>query len=368
MKITLIIPTLRQGGAERVASVLSREWAKCHDVRVLVFDLTAAEFSAGGHVVDLHHAADPRYFVKAKRFIERALSIWRAERNSPSDIVVALMESAGFPAVLAALIGGWRSRLIVSVRDNPVHFSRLTRWAMRVFYALPFAVVVPSEGLAGAVIRSCGLHRRRVVTVPNPVLIERQGAAVSPCPEPYLLSVCRLERSKKGLDVLVAAHSMMEKEMPLLICGDGPDRAAIAADVAASARSGRVRLCGAVPDPVRYYSNAALFVFPSRFEGRPNALIEAMAAGCLVVSADCDFGPRELLTGALAELLVPVGNVAALAKKVDEVLCWSDDKKRVTRLALQNAVAGYSAPLVADSWLSLIPDRSPFGGGAGGAC
>jgi glycosyltransferase involved in cell wall biosynthesis len=67
-------------------------------------------------------------------------------------------------------------------------------------------------------------------------------------------------------------------------------------------------------------ARARLLVHASRSEGLPGAIIEAMACGIPVVSTDCDFGPREVITPGRDGFLVPVGDAAALAEKVAELI------------------------------------------------
>jgi glycosyltransferase involved in cell wall biosynthesis len=65
---------------------------------------------------------------------------------------------------------------------------------------------------------------------------------------------------------------------------------------------------------------AAVFVLPSRYEGFPNALIEAMAMGCAVVAADCGSGPGEIVRNEIDGLLVPPEDTESLARALRRVL------------------------------------------------
>jgi glycosyltransferase involved in cell wall biosynthesis len=127
---------------------------------------------------------------------------------------------------------------------------------------------------------------------------------------PLVVCVGRLCR-QKGQDVLLSAWESVLARVPgarLVLVGDGPDRARLAARAPAS-----VLFTGAVADAAAWYRAADLVVLPSRWEGMALAPLEAMACGRPVVVTDVD-GAREGLPPALVpHCLVPPGDPAALA-------------------------------------------------------
>ncbi|MEU0444640.1 glycosyltransferase [Streptomyces tendae] len=135
----------------------------------------------------------------------------------------------------------------------------------------------------------------------------RHGVAAD---TPLVVCVGRLCR-QKGQDVLLDAWQSVLARVPdarLVLVGDGPDRARLAARAPAS-----VLLTGAVGDAAAWYRAADLVVLPSRWEGMALAPLEAMACGRPVVVTDVD-GAREGLPSALVpHCLVPPGDPAALA-------------------------------------------------------
>ncbi len=80
--------------------------------------------------------------------------------------------------------------------------------------------------------------------------------------------------------------------------------------------SENVILCGANQDAIFEVAKSKIYVLSSRYEGMPNALIEAMAAGTACISTDCKFGPSELINDGKNGLLIPVDDVRTLSEKI----------------------------------------------------
>jgi glycosyltransferase involved in cell wall biosynthesis len=94
--------------------------------------------------------------------------------------------------------------------------------------------------------------------------------------------------------------------------------------------------------------SAALFVLSSRWEGLPNALIEAMACGTSVVSTDCPSGPMEILENGRWGRLVPIAAPNALAHAIQATLDDSDKPKVIVR------ANDFNVKFAADAYLSLL--------------
>lgn len=110
----------------------------------------------------------------------------------------------------------------------------------------------------------------------------------------------------KGLDILIQASPLLGNVHTVII-GDGPARPASVPP--------RTHLLGTIPDAARLLPAFDVFVLPSRKEGLPYALIEAMAAGLPIVATTVG-GIPEIITHEKNGLLVPVENPAALAAAI----------------------------------------------------
>ncbi len=115
----------------------------------------------------------------------------------------------------------------------------------------------------------------------------------------------------------------------------------------------RCHLNGPVEDVVKVYQDSSIFVLSSRFEGFGMVLVEAMACGLPVVSFDCPAGPDEIITDGVDGLLVPSGDVHALAEKLMILMSDENLRRRVGQQARQTAQR-YDMATLADQWKTLF--------------
>lgn len=122
---------------------------------------------------------------------------------------------------------------------------------------------------------------------------------------------------QKGFDLLIPAFARVVERHPdwmLHICGDGPQRKRLERLIIEHGLSNNVLLMGPVDRLDLEMSQASMYVLSSRFEGLPMVMIEAMSLGLPVVSFDCPTGPREVIQNGRSGILVPDGDVGALAR------------------------------------------------------
>jgi glycosyltransferase involved in cell wall biosynthesis len=166
----------------------------------------------------------------------------------------------------------------------------------------------------------------------------------------------------KGFDILIEAFARIASDFPdvrLIIAGEGPERAALSALADRLCIGDRVDLPGWLPEPGDIMAHAKMFVLSSRYEGFPNALIEAMSCGMPVIST-ASIGALEIITHEVDGLLVPVDAVSQLAHAMKRLLTNSSLRERLARNA-RGVSTRYSIDAIVPMWDAVIEDGAAAG-------
>lgn len=168
---------------------------------------------------------------------------------------------------------------------------------------------------------------------------------------PVVASVGRLSH-EKGLDLLLEAWGRIAPHRPgwrLHVYGDGPDGRELREQARACCPPGSVEFRGVVDDVEDALVEASVFALPSRAEGFPMSVLEAMAYGLPTVAFDCAPGVRELLGGGLGGVLVEPGDTAAFAGELERLIGDPELRRRLGAEAV-GSVARFRPDAVLARW------------------
>lgn len=334
-RIAFCITELDRGGAERALTQL-----------VLGLDRAAWLprvycLSARGHFTDVLEAGgvtveclNGRGLWSFPRVLARLVQALRGFRP-------ALLQTFLFHGNLVGRIAGRLAGVPVIVSGIRVA-DRRSRWYGRVdrcTNGLAQMNVCVSQGVADFAVRETGLKPSKVCVIPNGVNVDlfaqaqpADMAAVGLRGDlPVITTVGRLE-AQKGIGYLLQAASIVLQKHPesqFLIVGDGPDRASLEALALSLSISKSVWFVGARSDVPSLLKASSAFVLPSLWEGMPNALLEAMAAGLPVIATAVE-GSREIVLPGVTGWLVSPANSTELAQAILHVLEHPDVADRVS--------------------------------------
>lgn len=326
-RIAILISDLEGGGAQRQALFLAGEWARRgHAVTILTYEPpgTAAFFDVPPNVL-IRRVDGIRkstgMVARVVRNLERVRTVRAALRELKSDILFTFMAEISVTGLLAAR--PLKIPVVACERTNPrVYPTGLWRVMRDLAYPRCDRIVCQTRAAADY-FASTGKAR----VIPNIVYVPDVSADVdmSLPARPFIASLGRLS-TEKGHDVLIEAFARIAPLYPdidLLIIGEGPRRAALEHLAVALNVAGRVHMPGASKDPFAQLSKAKAFILPSRFEGFPNALTEAMALGLPCVATGFG-GVEDIIRDGQNGVIVPLEDADAMAQAIAGLLQYPD--------------------------------------------
>lgn len=365
-KVSIFLPSLDGGGAERVFADLANEFAAL-GFRV-DFALASAhgpyldEVSAGVRIIDFGASGVLRSLPKLARYL-------RLERP---DVMLSGLDHANLIAILARFVSGNRARCVISMRSVPTAVSRedwsvygwIAAQLMRVAYRFADKIIANSEFVASDLSQFLPILKNKLHVIHNPLnidSIEESSRATIDHPwcavgaPPIVLGVGSLAVLKDFPTLIRAFCSVRSKrDCRLVILGEGPDRTKLEMLICQLGLQRDVYLPGFVSNPYAWMRRAGVFVSSSLTEGCPNALMQALACGTPVLSTDCPGGSAEILEGGRWGRLVPVGKPQVMAAAILTILA-STTHPNVRKRANDFALKG-----IAQEYLHiLLPDHFP---------
>jgi glycosyltransferase involved in cell wall biosynthesis len=313
VKLYFLINSLAGGGAEKVAIRLSEHLPASAFILLecdVKYKTDKPIFFLSNHSTKtspiIKTLSIPIYAYKLSKFLEK------------TSLVVSFLERANFVNIISKLFK--KHRAIISVRMDQqtghVGLRKLNKLLVRLLYPKADLIIAVSHGVKESLI-NLGIEEEKIKVIYNPYPIdeirelvkEPLGSYEEIFKHPVLITAGRLTKQKGQWYLLRVFKALKEKhkDLKLVILGEGELKDYLVKlseelglktyvwDRDALSESFDVYFLGFQKNPFKFIARSKLFVFPSLWEGFPNALVEAMACGVCVVSSDCRSGPREIL-------------------------------------------------------------------------
>lgn len=322
-KIILYIDVMYRGGAQRVMSVLSQYLSNKIAEVILVTDFEAPnpslEYEISKKVKRLYLKKDNNGNPFLKN-IERIKNLRKIVINEKPDIILSFLGRPNMRMLLATI--GLKCRKIVSVRNDPnkeYGSSFVNKAIANLLFLLADGCVFQTVEASKYFLKRI---RKKSTIIFNPV--SENFYCITPSKnKKNIITVGRLE-PQKNHKLLIDSFEKICDKFPnddLFFYGDGSLKAELENYVETKKMSHRIHFMGNVNLIENVLRDAKVFVLSSDYEGMPNALMEAMAAGVACVSTDCPCGgPKTLISDNSQGLLVPCNDVNAMALAIKNIL------------------------------------------------
>lgn len=346
-KILQIIPTLDRAGAEKQAALLAAHLPRDE------FAVEVCALTRGGPLEAELKAAKISVTVIGKRWKADPIAYWRLKQHIAAvkpDLVQTWLFAANAYGRAAARAAGVK-HLVASERC-------IDQWKAGWQFAIDRRlirdtqrVIVNTPGVRDFC-TAHGLPREKVTVIANgaspaqPSRISREALLAElglPADSQLIGTAGRLWPQKRMKDLIWAFELVyvLQPKAKLLVIGDGPERSILERFVRDLQVSDKVLLLGHRDDVPDLMPHLDLYWSGSEYEGMPNSVMEAMAAGVPVVATDIS-GHRDLITPDETGYLYPVGDRNPLARLTERLLLDPDLRRRVADAARQRMLAEFS--------------------------
>ncbi|PKQ44065.1 glycosyltransferase family 4 protein [Confluentibacter flavum] len=322
-KIGFVIGSLSSGGAERVISTLSNELINKYDIVIITFVKDDPFYSLNEKIKVIackETISTPTSIFQSLRLnLELLKGVSKVIKTEKIDIIIGFITSANIVATLAAKLNKIPS--IISERNNPMITDVPKFWVLMRHLVYPKAdkLILQTEGVKK--FYKDRIKSNKIVILPNPISKDLSSLRDDKVKkENIILTVGRLDKNKCHDLIINAFKGVKSNDWKLLIVGVGPMENNLKELIKISNLQDSVKLLGKVKDIHKYYNSAGVFVFASRTEGFPNALLEAMYFGMPTISTDCNFGPSEIIENGKNGYLIPVGDQEMLEKRLKTLI------------------------------------------------
>lgn len=355
-KISLFIPSLAGGGAERVFINLAHEFVSFgYDVDLIVCNKTG-ELSTGVKnisIVDL----------KSSSVFKSVFPLFKHLRQSEPKFLFAAMPHANIAAVISCLFS--KIKVIITIHEdvfkryeNSNFKNKVILKLSKLIYPFAFALIAVSKGVLESERRFLkrSIPKNNCV-IYNPILdknfpVSKNLNIYKPKSQtdPFrIVSVGRLTHQKDYLTLLKAIKLTSSSiNLSLDIYGNGELENELKKYCVDNEISDIVSFKGFSSDLSEIYSDKDIFILSSRWEGFGNVIVEAIAFGCIVISTNCNHGPAEILENGKYGYLFDVGDPEQLSK----ILC-SIFEGSIIKYDISEAISLYNATSVSKQYLQL---------------
>jgi glycosyltransferase involved in cell wall biosynthesis len=325
MKIILILPFLKAGGTERQASYIANYLHNNgHHVQLLCIENTG-QF---GTLFDV-----PIHYLNSKfrnsRLFRNIYLVARYLRNSDTDVIISRAWSTN---IICGIVGMLTGQPVVHFLSGSIDLSGHSFLKKRIFtFVLSRSAKIISVSHASKenCIKWLNIDEKLIEVVHNGVdvhNIQQLAKEEMEIPDGFnhelpTITFVGTQEHRKGVDILLQAAEQVVNTHPVnvLIIGKGESLEQYVAMRDKMKLKNYVFFLGEKLNPFPYMKKASIFILPSRAEGFPNVLLEAMSLKCAVIAADCETGPREVIDGKNG-ILIPVEDPQSLSNEMIKLI------------------------------------------------
>lgn len=357
-RVLFVLPSLRGGGAERAVVILLRGLDRSRfEPHLALLDSVGPYLEELPKDLEVHH-------LRVRRVRYAVPVLVRLMRKLRPKVAVSSLIELNLAMVVATTFLPRGPKLFL--REDTCVGAQFAgrgfaakRWLYRRLCARADGIICVADYVLNDLAENFGIPREKLLRIYNPIEIERVRQMADKQGNPYpnsnprFVAVGRLAKVK-GFDILLEAMALARQKLPLaelIILGEGPLELELKRQTRQLRLDHAAHFFGFQPNPYGYMKHADVFVLPSRYEGLPLVLLEALALGAPVAAADCPGGVKEAIAGCPMCRLVPPQDAAALA---EAMVSAYNSKSSLSYGSVEETLSRFSAGQVVQEYERLL--------------
>lgn len=367
--LLFVIPTLEiGGGAERIASVLSKKLSKYYNIYILTFYEQKKNYPFGGNYNSLYSSGSNW----KKLFLP--IQICKVLRNISPDLIISFIDYVNSLLILIKLLFRIKIPLFICNHTNPLsHYQKSDRYLnilIPILYSSTYVdkIITIADHIKEILKEYYGINNNKIKTIYNGIDLndinrlkeeeikeERYRTILNDKSFIKFITMGRLIPIK-GHRYLINAFAEFKKENPkskLFILGEGPLKKSLTQLAKNKQVLDDIFFLGLQSNPYKFLCKSDIFILPSLIEGLPMSIIEAMACKLPVIATRCKSGIEEILKDGKYGILVDSKNSSALAREMINLTKNPSLRKKYSELSSQR-VQYFDINKIIKSWVKTI--------------
>jgi GalNAc-alpha-(1->4)-GalNAc-alpha-(1->3)-diNAcBac-PP-undecaprenol alpha-1,4-N-acetyl-D-galactosaminyltransferase len=355
--IAFVVADLESGGTQRVVTNLANHWSKKgRNITVITLANAESDFfnllPAVRRIVIGGQDNSSSFLAGLAANFQRIRNLRKTLRDLKPKYTVAFIAQTNILTILAGI--KLKTKIIISERNDfrKQSVGRIWDVLRKRFYPMADLVTANSQDVVAAM--ASFVPEAKLAFLPNPIALFA-GDPDKVKKNNVILNVGRLHEQKGHADLINAFARIADEheDWTLEILGEGSERGNLETLISRLGLEGRVILKGRVTDVENYLFRAKIFAMPSRYEGTPNALLEALSAGLPSVISDATAGALEYVKHGESGYVHPVYSVDALAHLLGKLIDNPAIRKKFA-VAGKQSVEHLSLEKVTETWEQVI--------------
>ena len=335
IKLLIVVPTLECGGLERNVSII------CNSLDTSKYDVTLAVLNNAYQFFQITNPDVTLIDMHIIHVRDSLFGILKLTKKIKPDIILSTANHLNlffaifkwlFPKCIKIIA---RESSIVSINTQRSWNPTFYHWLLRRFYKKIDLVICQSKYMQNDLVSNYNFKIGKTRIIYNAVMVPE--IKIDPhCPAAFarLVTVARLSK-EKGLPRLIKAVSLLKNPYRFIIIGEGEMRNTLQELINERGLQQQVFLAGSRDKPFTEVPHPDLFLMGSYYEGFPNAMLEATAAGIPVVAFNAPGGIAELIVNYENGILVEGNDEQAFAEAIQKALDFKFDKSKIQESALK---------------------------------